>query len=123
MTTRGGTLKEYLDSHPDSADLLEHLRHAIGALGPVEEKESKSQLAFRRRRNVALAWAPGQYLGKRGAPLVLTLTFPERDQSSRWKEIVEPSPGLYTHHLELNDPSEIDDQVRVWLQRAYDAAG
>ena len=123
MTTQGGTLKEYLDVHPDSADLLEHLRKAIGALGPVEEKESRSQLAFRRRRNVALAWAPGQYLGKRGAPLVLTLTFPERDQSSRWKEIVEPSPGLYTHHLELNDPSEIDDQVRVWLQRAYDAAG
>jgi len=123
MTTRGGTLKEYLDNHPDSADLLEHLRLAISALGPVEEKESNSQLAFRRRRNVAVAWAPGQYLGQRGAPLVLTLTFPERDQSSRWKEIVEPSPGLYTHHLELNDPSEIDDQVRVWLQRAYDAAG
>ena len=68
MTTRGGTLKEYLDSHPDAADLLEHLRLAIGALGPVEEKESKSQLAFRRQRNVALAWAPGQYLGQRGAP-------------------------------------------------------
>ena len=123
MTTRGGTLKEYLDSHRDSADLLEHVRHAIRALGPVEEKESKSQLAFRRRRNIALAWAPGQYLGDRGAPLVLTLTFAERDQSSRWKEIVEPSPGLYTHHLELNDPSEIDDQVRAWLQQAYDAAG
>ena len=123
MTTSGGTFREYLDSHPDSADLLEHLRQAIVAIGPVEEKESKSQLAFRRRRTVAAAWAPGQYLGQRGAPLALTLTFAERDPSPRWKEIVEPKPGLYTHHLELNDPSEIDDQVRVWLQRAYEAAG
>ena len=41
MTTPGGTLKEYLAGHPDSG-----------------------QLAFRRRRNVALAWALGQYLGK-----------------------------------------------------------
>ena len=123
MTTQGGTFREYLDSHPDSAALLEHLRQAIVALGPVEEKESKSQLAFRRRRTVAAAWAPGQYLGQRGALLVLTVSFPERDQSPRWKEIVEPSPGLYTHHLELNDPSEIDDQVRAWLRRAYQAAG
>jgi len=123
MTTSGGSFAEYLDCHPDSRDLLDHLRQAIVAIGPVEEKESKSQLAFRRLRTVAAAWAPGQYLGQRGAPLVLTLTFAERDPSPRWKEIVEPKPGLYTHHLELNDPSEIDDQVRVWLQRAYDAAG
>ena len=120
--TRQGTFRDYLDSHPDSAALLGHLRQAIVAIGPVEEKESKSQLAFRRRLTVAAAWAPGQYLGQRGAPLVLTLTFPERDPSPRWKEIVEPKPGAYTHHLELNDPSEIDEQVRVWLQRAYEAA-
>ena len=123
MTTPGGTFREYLDSHPDSATLLEQLRQVIVALGPVEEKESKSQVAFRCRRNLAWAWAPGQYLGEGGAPLVLTVTFAERDPSPRWKEIVEPSPGLYTHHLELNDPSEIDDQVRGWLQRAYEAAG
>jgi len=123
MTAPGGTFGEYLDDHPDSAALLEHLRQAILAIGPVEEKESKSQLAFRRRRTVAAAWAPGQYLGQRGAPLVLTLTFAERDPSPRWKEIVEPKPGAYTHHLELNDPQEIDEQVRVWLQRAYEAAG
>jgi hypothetical protein len=122
MATRGGTFGEYLDTHPDSAALLEHLRRAILAIGPVEEKESKSQLAFRRRRTVAAAWAPGQYLGQRGAPLVLTLTFAERDPSPRWKEIVEPKPGAYTHHLELNNPREIDEQVRVWLQRAYEAA-
>ena len=122
MAASDDTFSEYLDTHPDSADLLEHLRQAIAAIGPVDEKESKSQLAFRRRRTVAAAWAPGQYLGQRGAPLVLTLTFPERDSSPRWKEIVEPKPGAYTHHLELSDPDEIDDQVRVWLQRAYDAA-
>ncbi|HSU35228.1 MAG TPA: hypothetical protein VLJ88_06180, partial [Propionibacteriaceae bacterium] len=101
MTTRGGTFRKYLDDHPDSAVLLEHLRQTIVALGPVEEKESKSQLAFRRRRTVAAAWAPGQYLGERGAPLALTVTFAKRDPSPRWKEIVEPKPGLYTHHLEL----------------------
>ena len=122
MTSSGGTFREYLDDHSDSADLLDHLRQAIVAIGPVEEKESKSQLAFRRRRTVAAAWAPGQYLGQRGAPLALTLTFAERDPSPRWKEIVEPKPGAYTHHLELNDPNEIDEQVLAWLQRAYDAA-
>ena len=123
MPRHGDTLTDYLENHPDSAALLEHLRKAILELGPVEEEASKSQVAFRRRRTVASAWAPGQYLGKRGAPLVLTLSFPERDQSPRWKEIVEFTPGAFTHHLELNDPRDIDDQVRAWLQRAFDAAG
>jgi hypothetical protein len=40
----------------------------------------------------------------------------------RWKQIVEPAPGRFTHHLELHTASEIDDEVRRWLQEAWEAA-
>ncbi len=78
-------------------------------------------MAFRRRRPFAWAWVPARYLG-RGAPLVLTLSFDHRDGSTRWKEIVEPAPGRFTHHLELWAMSEIDDEVRAWLRAAWQAA-
>jgi len=64
---------------------------------------------------------PARYLG-RGAPLVLTLSFGHRDGSPRWKEIVEPAPGRFTHHLELWAASEADDKVRAWLRAAWEAA-
>jgi hypothetical protein len=53
---------------------------------------------------------------------VLTLALRRRDSSPRWKEIVEPRPGRFTHHLELRSAADIDDKVLGWLQEAWDAA-
>lgn len=115
-------LRECLAAHDDSRELFEELRRVILHLGPVTERHSKSQVAYRGRRTFALAWAPGQYLGERGAPLVLSVVLPERDTEPRWKEVVEPRPGVFMHHLELHATSDIDDQLKGWLAGAYAAA-
>ncbi|MBN2549512.1 MAG: hypothetical protein JXB15_10165 [Anaerolineales bacterium] len=52
---------------------------------------------------------------------MLTLVFPYRDASPRWKDIVEPRPGRFIHHLELFSVEDIDDEVRDWLQAALHA--
>jgi hypothetical protein len=54
---------------------------------------------------------------------VLTLAFRTRDSSPRWKQVVEPYPGRFTHHLELYSVQEIDEQVRDWLRIAWETAG
>ena len=54
--------------------------------------------------------------------LVLTIFLRRRDASPRWKEIVEPVAGRFTHHLELNDTADIDEEVRDWLREAWEAA-
>jgi hypothetical protein len=95
---------------------------AIEALGPAELRVTKSQVSFRRRRAFAWAWVPEMYLRGRQAPLGLTLSFTNRTDSPRWKEIVEPAPGRFTHHLELYSEAEIDDEVRRWLQEEWEAA-
>ena len=89
----------------------------------MEIRVSKSQIAFRRRRAFAWVWVPQRYLRGRQAPLVLTLSFARKDESPRWKEIVEPNPGRFTHHLELRTSTEIDDEVRGWLKEAWETAG
>lgn len=65
---------------------------------------------------------PGKYLRGKTASLVLTLSFRFRDASPRWKQIVEPTPGRLTHHLELYSATDIYEEVRAWLQAAWQAA-
>ncbi len=116
------TVDEFFADQPKSRRLFEAVRQAIEALGPAEMRVTKSQIAFRRRKNFAIVWRPGQYLRRPAAPLVLTLSFPHRDSSPRWKEIAAPAPGRFTHHLELYKVKEVDAEVRRWLRAAWEAA-
>jgi hypothetical protein len=43
-------------------------------------------------------------------------------RGARWKEIVEPTPGRFMHHLELHVETDIDDEVRRWLVEGWSAA-
>lgn len=116
------TLDEYFAGHEESREIFEALRDAADSIGRAELRISKSQVAFVRRTAFARTWMPDVYLGSGHAPLVLTLSLRHRDASSRWKEVVEPSPGRFTHHLELRSAAEIDEQVRSWLREAWEAA-
>ncbi|MBN1933556.1 MAG: hypothetical protein JW934_02765 [Anaerolineae bacterium] len=116
------TLDEFFDGQEKSRELFETVRSVIDTIGDAALCVTKSQIAFRRRKTFALIWMPGEYLRGDSAPLVLTLSFRSPDPSPRWKEIVEPSPGRFTHHLELHSIEDIDDQVCDWLRNAWQAA-
>jgi hypothetical protein len=115
-------LDEFFVGYDGSRPIFHALRAAIEAIGPVELRVSKSQIAFRRRVAFAWAWIPDKYLRGGHAPLVLSVSLRQRDDSPRWKEIVEPSPGRFMHHLELHSIADVDDEVRDWLAEALLAA-
>jgi len=116
------TLDEYFAGEEDSRRIFETLHSVVDSLGQVEIRLTKSQVAFRRRKAFAWAWIPGKYLRGRHAPLVLTLSLKRKDSSPRWKEIVEPAPGRFTHHLELYSAADINAEVFSWLEEAWVAA-
>jgi hypothetical protein len=116
------TLEEYFAGRDESRAIFDGLRRKIEALGASNMRVTKSQVAFRRRRAFAWAWIPDVYLHGRHAPLVLTVSFSRRESSPRWKEIVQPAAGHFTHHLELHSLSAIDDEVRGWLRQAWEQA-
>lgn len=103
--------------------LFERVVAALERIGPMTLRVSKSQIAFRHRRGFAWVWMPDRYLRGPTAPLVLSIALPWRDRSPRWKQVVEPAPGRWMHHLELRDTAELDGEVQAWLQAAWDAAG
>jgi len=112
------TLDDFFEGRPASREVFDALAAAVAATGPSETRVSRSQVAFVDGAIFARAWIPDQYLGSGHAPLVLTLGFTHRDPSPRWKQIVEPAPGRFTHHLELRSPDEVDDEVRAWIGQA-----
>lgn len=118
------TLDEYFAGWEEAQALFDALQDAVAALGAIDLRVTKSQVAFRTSQGKAFAWAwiPGRTLRGRTAPLVLTLALRRRDPSPRWKEIVEPAPGRFTHHLELYAVGDIDEEVQGWLRDAWRAA-
>jgi hypothetical protein len=118
------TLEQFFAGHEESRQIFETLRRAVAATGlaHLELRVTKGQIAFRHRRPFAWASIPATYLRGDGAPLVLTVALLRRDLSPRWKQVVEPAAGRFTHHLELRSDADVDDQVRAWLREAWGAA-
>ncbi len=114
---------EYFEGNINAQRLFEAVNRVMLAIGPAEVRVTKSQISFRRKKAFAWLWRPGKYLrGRKVAPLVLTIGLRRRIPSNRWKEIAEPHPGRFTHHMELHSRKEIDDEVRAWLQEAWEEA-
>lgn len=116
------TLERFFDGAPSALGLYQAAERMAAELGPYQVRISKSQVVFHRRRGFAYLWRPGVYL-KSAVPLVLSIALPRRVDSPRFKQVAHPSPGMWMHHLELTDGSQLDAEVRNWMREAYDAAG
>ena len=118
------SLDEFFKDQPASRQIFDALVDLIEANGHAGMSVSKSQVSFRHEKLFAWVWMPGQYLkGRRVPPLVLSLSFPQKDPSPRWKEVVEPTRGHFMHHLELYTTDDLDKQVQDWLRSAWEIAG
>lgn len=123
LSLPGQSVNDFFQGRSASKRLFNAITREVDQLGDATVQVSKSQIAFRRKRNFASVWIPDQYLKSRLiAPLVLTLSFSQPDSSSRWKEIIAVGPKRFTHHLELYRESDIDEQVRRWLRTAWESA-
>jgi hypothetical protein len=113
----------FFAGRPTAREVFRRVRSSLEATGGCTVRASRSQVAFRRRRAFAYLWLPGRYLTHPAAEVVLTVALGRHDPSPRWKEVVHPARGHWIHHLEVNDPTEIDDEVEGWLREAAERAG
>lgn len=115
-------VEEYFDGFDQSRSLYDAVVTMLNEIGSYERRVTRSQVAFRRRTTFAWVWMPEKYLRRAAAPLVLTVDLHRHDGSPRWKQVVEPHPGRFTHHLELTSAEQLDDEVRCWLREAWKRA-
>lgn len=114
---------DLLDGRPVAASVYERVYSCLDALGSFEVRTTKSQIAFRRTRGFAYLWLPDQYLKNADAEVVLSIALGRRDGSKRFKEVAHPAERHWMHHLELDGPDEIDEEVVAWLREAAERAG
>jgi len=110
--------EDFFAGHPNALAVFERVKSILDGLGPVTVQTSKSQVAFRRKRGFAYLWMPGQYLKNPAAEVVLSIDLGRSDESKRFKEVVNPAPGHWMHHLEIQGIGDIDYEVIGWLREA-----
>ncbi|WP_354170573.1 DUF5655 domain-containing protein [Arthrobacter sp. UYEF36] len=116
------TPEQVFSGSPRGLDLFHAVEKLLAAPAPPAIRATTSQVAFREKRGFAYLWWPGRYVASE-VPAVLSIALPRRISSARFKEIVNPSPGVWMHHLELHDEEELDAEVAGWLLEARAAAG
>ena len=116
-----GRAEDLFAGHEVALAVLGVVREALVGLD-VAERTTRSQVAFARTRGFAYLWRPGQYLHGQVPQVVLSIATPERINSPRFREVVQPSSRVWMHHLALDDVAAVDDEVRGWLLTAYAAA-
>lgn len=124
--TRGvaedSTPEEVFRGSPLGLELLRGVELMLAGFPPSTMRATKSQVAFRGRRGFAYMWWPARYLTS-DVPAVLSIALPRRITSERFKEVVNPAPGVWMHHLELRSMADLDDEVAGWLGEARQVAG
>jgi hypothetical protein len=110
--------EEFFAEHPAALAIYRKVQTMVDALGPAEVRTTRSQVTFRRRRGFAHLWLPGRWLSNPGAEVVLSLALGRRDDSPRFKEVANPAPRVWMHHLEVQSPDDLDDEVMDWLREA-----
>jgi hypothetical protein len=111
---------------PKARHLFDVVRGVVNQLGPVRIEGMKTQVSFGNGRKFAWVWLPQMWIGNQPEEsITLTFALDHRIEHPRIKEVLEPYPGRWTHHVVINVESEIDDTLRRWLRKAYEwsAAG
>ncbi|MDI3211158.1 DUF5655 domain-containing protein [Arthrobacter sp. AL12] len=115
------TPEQVFSGSPRGLELLHAVERLLAVPVPPVVRATKSQVAFRERRGFAYVWWPGRYVDS-GVPAVLSIALPRRIDSARFKEIANPLPGMWMHHLELHNKQDLDAEVAGWLREARAAA-
>lgn len=116
------SVEEFFANRDESRELFESLmqmvRNEFGS-DAVGVRVQKSQVTVEvDGAAAARVWVPAQYLGDRPtfAPLVFSVVLRRRDESPRWKEVVQVGPNRWTHHLEVRSPDQFDGEVLGWMR-------
>jgi hypothetical protein len=108
---------------PGASEAYRVVRAMLEALGPVEVRTTRSQVAFRRRRGFAYLWLPVAWARRPGVVVVLSIALGRQVDSPRWKQVAHPARATWMHHLEVRALAELDAEVGDWLREAYAGAG
>ncbi len=111
----------FFEKMPQAFPLYEAFAEKVLAAYPdVQIKVQKSQISFSGRHPLAYVWLPIRRMKNRpDIYIVVSFGLNHRIDSPRITEAVEPYPNRWMHHLVIQDPGEIDEELMNWIREAY----
>ena len=115
----------FFDQHMDILPLYQAFEELLFDSFPVVNKRvQKTQITFS-NRHVFACVSFARVKRKTELPMrfiVITLGLPAPLDSERVAVKTEPYPGRWTHHIVVNKPEELDEELLSWVREAYDFA-
>lgn len=119
-----GDILAFFEQAPLSLPLYQALEERIlGELEEVSIKVHKTQISFSSRHGFAYASLPRfPRKARPQASLILSFGLSHRLEHPRVWQAVEPYPRRWTHHVILQSPEDVDEELMAWIKEAYDFA-
>ena len=115
----------FFDQHMDILPLYQAFEELLFDSFPVVNKRvQKTQITFS-NRHVFACVSFARVKRKTELPMrfiVIRLGLPAPLDSERVAVKTEPYPGRWTHHIVVNKPEELDEELLSWVREAYDFA-
>ena len=113
----------FFDQHIDVLPLYQAFEEILfDSLPVVNKRVQKTQITFS-NRHVFACVSFARVKRKAELPMrfiVITLGLPAPLDSERVAVKTEPYPGRWTHHIVVNKPEELDEELLSWVREAYD---
>lgn len=109
--------------YPHALPIYRAVRDLLLTFPGVRVEATKTQAAFRAQRRFAFVWVPHLSLQQGLQEVVLSFSLRHRLASTRVKEAVEPSPGVWMHHVVMPNADALDAEARAWLRESYETRG
>lgn len=86
-------------------------------------KFQKTQISFFNRHQFAFVWLPIRKMKNRpDIYIIVSFGLSYRLDSPRIVEATEPYPNRWTHHLIIQNASEVDAELMNWIREAHNFA-
>lgn len=121
MYAEGDELTRLFSAMPEMLPVYRVLEDRINELcGNVDVRVQKTQVTFSDR--FGFAWASLPVRRRRGWPercLVVTFGLGCRREDPRIAVATEPYPGRWTHHVLVERPEDVDDELMGWIEESH----
>lgn len=114
----------FFDRMPQALPLYQAFAEKVLAEYPgVQIKVQKSQISFSNKHPFAFVWLPLRRMKKRpDIYIIVSFGLSYLLDSPRIVQSTEPYPNRWTHHLIIQNRSEIDRELMGWIKEAYSLA-
>jgi len=118
---RKSEIVSFFSKMPEVIPLYERIEEKIlERFNDVSIEIKHSQITFKSKRGFVHVWLPISKMKSRPEYyVVLSFGLNKKIESSRIAESVETYKNRWMHHLVIEKPEELNDELLNWIQEAY----